>query len=232
MIHIFAEEIQRIELEIAQLDSNSKENHQESKRIFATTSCQSNSVVLLHLLQRFRPKTQVFFLNTGYLFPETLAFRDQLSDFFGLNITTLRSQRSPLQQLNTSGRQLYTSDPDFCCHINKVEPLEPILMTHDIWINGVRGTQSSIRSQMQRFQPTKHNVLRYHPLLQWDSRMIYYYIQEHNLPKHPLEDKGYKSIGCQPCTRSFFDDLDNREGRWQGMNKTECGLHTTLGISK
>ena len=230
MKHLFEEQIQRIESEFAQLDERVGNAGQPTK-VFATTSCQSNSVVLLHILHRFRPQTEVFFLNTGYLFPETLRFRDELAKTFGLKITTLRSQDAPLRQVNSFGRQLYTSDPDFCCHINKVLLLEPILMTHDIWINGIRGTQSSTRSQMKRFQPVKHNVTRYHPLLEWDSRMVYYYIQDHDLPKHPLEDKGYKSIGCQPCTRSYFDDLDNREGRWQGLNKTECGLHTTLGGS-
>jgi phosphoadenosine phosphosulfate reductase len=224
MKNVFEAQISNIEHEFSAVLS-------PDKKVFATTSCQSNSVVLLHLLQRFRPQTEVFFLNTGYLFAETLLFKDQLAQYFGLTITTLRSNTLPIQQRNHQGRQLYTSDPDYCCHINKVLPLEPVLLRNDFWINGIRGTQSNTRSNMKRFQSIRDNVVRYHPLLDWDSRMVYYYIQEYNLPKHPLDDKGYKSIGCQPCTRSYLDGMDNREGRWQGLNKTECGLHTTLGSS-
>ena len=226
MLHLFEKQLQIIAEEFQNFSYLSGI---ENPKVFATTSCQSNSVLLLDLLRRFQPTAEVFFLNTGYLFPETLAFRDHLADFFNLKITTLRSNTPSSRQRSPCGRQLYTTDPDLCCHINKVEPLEPILLQHDIWINGVRGSQSATRKQMHRFQAIKNGVLRYHPLLDWDSRMVYYYIQEFNLPKHPLEEQGYQSIGCQPCTRSLFDDLDNRDGRWKGLNKTECGLHTTLG---
>jgi phosphoadenosine phosphosulfate reductase len=198
------------------------------RKIFATTSCQTNSVVLLHILSELAPETPVYLLNTGFLFPETLSFRQQLADELGLDIRVLRSTLSLHQQKNSSGRFLFTSDPDLCCHLNKIAPLEPILHQFDLWINGVRATQSSTRASMGRTQPSQHGVTRYHPILDWDARMIYYYIEQNNLPRHPLEDAGYKSLGCQPCTRKWIDDLDSRGGRWQGLNKTECGLHTTL----
>ncbi|MBM74081.1 MAG: phosphoadenylyl-sulfate reductase [Proteobacteria bacterium] len=202
---------------------------EQKKKIFATTSCQTNSVVLLHIISKFAPQTPVYLLNTGFLFPETLSFRSDLAELFGLNIHLLRGQLSLHQQKNASDRFLFTSDPDFCCHINKVAPLEPILLTFDLWINGVRGSQSSTRAQMGRTQQIQNGVLRYHPILDWDARMVHYYIEQNNLPRHPLDGEGYKSIGCRPCTRKWSDDLDGRGGRWQGMNKTECGLHTTLG---
>ena len=82
---------------------------------------------------------------------------------------------------------------------------------------------------MGRTQKIQNNVLRYHPLLDWDARMVHYYIEQHDLPRHPLDNEGYKSIGCRPLHEKWIDDLDNRGGRWQGLNKTECGLHTTLG---
>ena len=201
----------------------------QGKRLFASSSFQTNSVVLLHIISRFAPRTPIYFLNTGFLFPETFLFRDMLKEKWGLNIMTLRSIQSRHQQVSGDGRFLFASDPDTCCHINKVLPLEPVLQSHDIWINGVRGAQSDTRRAMKKLQPAAHGILRYHPILEWDSRMMYHYIKTHDLPKHPLEDAGYVSIGCQPCTRSWEDDLDGRGGRWAGLNKTECGLHTTLG---
>ncbi len=200
---------------------------QQNKRLFATSSFQTNSVVLLHILSRLAPEIPVYMMNTGFLFPETLMFRDQLIQDFGLNVVTLQSETPRLQQRCGEGRFLFASDPDACCHINKVVPLEPIIAKHDVWINGVRGSQSATRQSMQKIQPTKR-ILRYHPLLEWDSRMVYYYLEQHNLPKHPLEEQGYVSVGCRPCTRKW-SDMDDRSGRWAGLNKTECGLHTTLG---
>ena len=200
---------------------------QEDRRLFATSSFQTNSVVLLHLLSRFAPEVPVYMMNTGFLFPETLEFRDRLVDEFGLVVHTLISQTPRLQQRCGEGRMLFASDPDACCHINKVVPLEPIIAQNDVWINGVRGSQSSTRKAMQKIQPTKR-ILRYHPLLDWDSRMVYYYIEQNSLPRHPLENEGFVSIGCRPCTRKWTD-MDGRDGRWAGLNKTECGLHTTLG---
>jgi phosphoadenosine phosphosulfate reductase len=203
----------------------------EGKAVFATSSFQSGSVVLLHLLGCHAPDIPVYFLNTGYLFPETLSFRDALSARFGLDIRTLRSPLSRSQQCGSSGRFLFASDPDRCCHMNKVAPLEPVIARSDVWISGVRASQSETRAKMKRLQPTGE-VLRYHPLLEWDARMVHFYIEQNGLPRHPLEEEGYMSIGCRPCTRRWTESLDSRQGRWAGLNKTECGLHTSLGTGK
>ena len=200
----------------------------EKKKLFATSSFQTNSVVLLHLIHRFVPDIPIYVLNTGYLFPETLQFQQKWKRDWGLNVQSLRSSTPRIQQRSRDGRFLFASDPDTCCHINKVAPLEPIIASHDVWINGIRGSQSATRRSMKKIHETK-NILRYHPLLEWDSKMVYHYIKAHELPKHPLEDVGYVSIGCRPCTRKWQDSLDGRGGRWSGLNKTECGLHTTLG---
>ncbi len=198
------------------------------KRLFATSSFQTNSVALLHIISRVESKIPIYMMNTGYLFPETLMFRDQLIDEFGLNVVVLNSETPRLQQRCGMGRFLFASDPDACCHINKVVPLEPVIASPDVWINGVRGSQSATRKSMKKIQPTKR-ILRYHPLLDWDSRMVYVYLENNNLPQHPLENDGYVSVGCRPCTRKWVDSIDDRGGRWAGLNKTECGLHTTLG---
>ena len=204
---------------------------EEGRRVFATSSFQTSSVVLLHLLSRHAPEVPVYFLNTGYLFPETLVFRDFLAGHFGLEVRSVRSPMSRSQQRDSAGRLLFASDPDRCCHVNKVAPLEPVISLHDVWISGIRASQSAVRAGMKRLQPTE-GILRYHPLIDWDARMIHYYIEQNGLPRHPLEDEGYVSIGCRPCTRRWADNLDGRQGRWSGLNKTECGLHTSLGAGK
>ena len=204
----------------------------EGKKIFATSSFQTQSIPLLHMIGEIDPTIPVFCLNTGYLFPETLAFRDQLKAKFNLNIIELFASIPRSMQRDAQGRLLFTSDTDYCCHINKVEPLEPILHEYDIWISGVRADQSSIRKAMQIEQEGKHGVIRFHPMLDWNNKMIYDYINDHNLPKHPLENDGYVSIGCEPCTVKWSADMleeGMRGGRWLGQKKTECGLHTTLG---
>ena len=120
----------------------------EGKKVFATSSFQTQSVPLLHLISEIDKNIPVFCLNTGYFFPETLAFRDELKETLGLNIIELFSSVPKSMQRDSTGRLLFTNDTDYCCHINKVEPLEPILYQYDIWISGVRGDQSAIRKAM------------------------------------------------------------------------------------
>jgi len=198
------------------------------KRVFATTSCQSNSVVLLHVISEVAPEVPVYFMNTGYHFPETLTFKRKLAERFSLDIRDLISVVPRIHQRDGS-RLLFTSDPDYCCHINKIAPLEPILQANDIWVNGIRAGQSAVRRAMKIEQPAKMGVLRYHPLLRWDDAFVRDYIADHDLPAHPLAAEGYRSVGCRPCTRAPAPGDDERGGRWVGMKKTECGLHTTLG---
>jgi phosphoadenosine phosphosulfate reductase len=131
-------------------------------------------------------------------------------------------------QKDAAGRLFFASDPDFCCHLNKVQPLDTILPMYDVWINGVRADQSAVRKAMKVEQPAKYGVVRFHPMLDWNSRTIEKYLKEHKLPRHPLESQGYLSIGCEPCTRKFDPNMSEREARWFGLNKTECGLNTEL----
>jgi phosphoadenosine phosphosulfate reductase len=206
----------------------------EGLRLFATSSFQTNSLVLLHLLSRLAPSVPVWFLNTGYHFPETLDFRRQLARDLGLDIRDARSPVARVQQRDAAGRLLFTSDPDRCCHLNKVLPLDPVIATNDVWISGIRGAQSANRAQMGRHAKGRHGVRRFHPLIDWDGRMVHHYIEAHGLPRHPLDSAGYLSLGCSPCTRRLVDDpgiggLDDRGGRWAGLKKTECGLHMDGG---
>jgi phosphoadenosine phosphosulfate reductase len=201
------------------------------QKMFTTSSFQTHSIVLLHILSRIDNTIPVYFINTGYHFPETVAFKDQIADLLKLNMKEVSSFTPRHMQKDARGKLLFTSDPDFCCYLNKVQPLEPILAEHDVWINGVRADQSAVRKSFKEEEKAPHDVIRFHPMLDWNTKMIETYIKEHKLPRHPLEEKGYFSIGCEPCTRKFDLEWNAREGRWFGLNKTECGLNTDL-VSK
>ena len=196
--------------------------------MFTTSSFQSHSLVLLHILSRIDRDIVVVFINTGYHFPETIRFKDRVTEQFGLKTMDLRPDTPKYMQRDAEGRLLFTSDPDHCCYLNKTMPVDALLKKYDIWINGVRADQSSVRKRMSTEQPAPHGTTRFHPMLDWTPRMIYRYQKEHDLPRHPLEEKGYMSIGCEPCTRKVDPDMMEREARWYGMNKAECGLHTDL----
>lgn len=199
----------------------------EGKTLFVTSSFQTHSIPLLHIVGRSGLNIPIYCLNTGYLFPETLKFRDELAERYGLDMRTVSSEVPMSQQKDANGNFLFTSDPDRCCHINKVVPTQKLLMEYDVWVNGVRADQNANRRTLDTFVPAGHGAVRYHPMLQWTGRDIYAYIAKHDLPPHPLDSEGYVSIGCEPCTRKVVPG-DPRQARWFGMNKTECGLHTEL----
>lgn len=199
----------------------------DGKRVFATSSFQSQSLPLLHILSLCDKKIPIYYTNTGYLFPKTLMFADYLKSSLGLNIIGLDPLVPKNRQLDRNGRLMFASDPDYCCYLNKVQPLDPILREYDVWINGIRADQSATRSQMSEEQPAPHGCTRYHPMLNWTSKMVHYYCKENSLPAHPMEEEGYLSIGCEPCTAKYIEG-NERNARWFGMNKSECGLHTDL----
>lgn len=201
-------------------------------KLFTTSSFQTHSIVLLHILSRIDKKIPVYFIHTGYHFPETLSYRDQITELLGLNLKNVFSSTAKINQRDASGKLLFASDPDYCCHLNKVAPLEPVLAEFDIWINGVRADQGELRKNFKIEEKAKLGVIRFHPMLDWDNKMIYDYLKEYNIPHHPLEAKGYLSIGCEPCTRKWDANMESRDGRWYGLKKTECGLNTELVSSK
>ncbi len=199
----------------------------DGKRLFVGSSFQTHSIPLLHIISRIDQSIPVAFINTGFHFPETMSFKDEVLESLGLTAINVQSMIPRNQQRDSNGQFYFTSDPDRCCFINKTQALEPVLQSHDIWINGIRADQNANRRNMKVFQDAPFGVQRFHPVLDWTGKMIYEYIEEYSLPRHPLEDQGYLSIGCEPCTRKL--DLSNdRGGRWFGLNKSECGLHTDL----
>ena len=199
----------------------------DGRKIYATSSFQTQSVPLLHIIGNYFPEITILFLDTNFLFPETYAFKQKLEEEFNLNIITLKSEIPLSQQKDKeTGLFQYAVNPDYCCYINKVKPLNDFLQSNDGWISGVRRDQTAVRKQLDIIEERDNGIIKFHPMLDWTNRLIYQYIRENNLPKHPLEDAGYVSIGCVPCTHKWTDADDKRGGRWVGSNKTECGLHT------
>jgi phosphoadenosine phosphosulfate reductase len=183
---------------------------------------------LLHIISEIDKTIPVYFINTGFLFAETVSYKDEIAELLGLNVVDTVPLIPKNLQKDLAGNLFFTSDPDYCCYLNKIQPLDPVLAENDVWINGVRADQTEVRSKMKVEAESKYGVIRFHPMLDWSKQEIFRYLKEHQLPHHPLDDKGYMSIGCEPCTRKIDLNGDERAARWFGLNKTECGLNTDL----
>lgn len=192
-----------------------------------TSSFQAECVALVHLVTRYSPDIPVLFLDTGYHFAETYAYRDQISERLSLNLVNLTPARSVAEQEAEHGL-LYQTAPDRCCGFRKVEPLFAGLSNHDTWFTGLRRDQSPTRANLQQVEPFKlpgGAVLRkVSPLAAWSTRDVWDYLKQQGLGVLPLYDAGYTSIGCQPCTALPVEDGNPRSGRWNGK-KLECGIH-------
>lgn len=198
------------------------------KKLFLTSSFQTHSIPLIHIIHNIDKKIPIYFIDTGYHFNETIDFKNDLKENFGFNVVNIRSEISRINQRDSLGNLMYTSDPDYCCYMNKVQPIEPVLREYDVWISGVRGAQTKHRENLDRTVKGKHDTLHYHPIIDWSTKMIFDYRKEFDLPEHPLEAQGYFSVGCMPCTRKMdlTSNASERDTRWFGLNKNECGLHT------
>lgn len=193
-------------------------------RLAATSSFQTQSVPLLHMISKTCPALTVYFLNTGFHFPETLNFRALLARRLGLRVIDLHYEAGHEAFVARHG-QLYSRDPELCCYLNKVEPLERLFDRHRAWLSGIRRDQTDTRAGIPIIDVGANGVFKIAPLANWTTREAERYSQTHALPQHPLSAKGFRSIGCQPCTRAVRADEPSRAGRWHGSSKTECGLH-------
>ena len=197
-------------------------------KIVASSSFQTQSVALLHMVSQVCPDMKVLFLDTGFHFGETLAYRDNLQDLFNLKIKNIYPDPETTQHLRNPSDPLYFKDPDLCCRINKIRPMERAILGIDAWVSGIRRDQTPSRRDVQIFERQNDNLVKIHPLAMWTKRDLWSYINHYQLPLHPLFNKGYTSIGCTPCTRPIIEGGDERAGRWEGQIKTECGLHTNI----
>ncbi len=199
-------------------------------RLAIATSFQASGLVILHMLREIRGDLPVLFLNTGFHFTETLGFCSRITQEWDLKLVELRGEHGSAQkQAELYGSELYRRDPDRCCFINKVEPLQKALEGYDGWVSGLRRDQSPMREETPvveaQMLPSGNEVLKIHPLAYWTKEQVHSYISEHEIPTHPLLEQGFASIGCWPCTRAIKPGEDERAGRWDGNTKTECGIH-------
>jgi phosphoadenosine phosphosulfate reductase len=200
----------------------------KSGSVCITSSFQAECVVLLHMVREQRPGIPVLFLETGYHFKETLAYRDQMTRDWSLNLINLAAKQSVAEQEAQFGI-LNQSEPGKCCGFRKVEPLFAGLTNYDLWFTALRRDQSPTRANLQPVEPFKlpaGKILeKVSPLAFWTNKDVWQYLSRYEIPALSLYDKGYTSIGCEPCTALPFDPDNPRSGRWQGKQKLECGIH-------
>ena len=186
--------------------------------ILLTSSFGTKSAFLLHLIAEINPNQKIHFIDTGYHFPETLSYRKQLEQLFKLTIVDI--QPDSTHHMISREEQMWCTDANLCCQVNKVLPLEAVKASHKVWISGLMGYQTKHRNNLSIFEEQK-GMIKFHPLIDIDEGEFLYHMGIHKLPQHPLEEKGYGSVGCIHCTQKG----KGRSGRWANNTKTECGLH-------
>ena len=193
-----------------------------------TCSFQAEDIVVLHLLRKKLPRIPVLFLETGYHFAETYEFRDRLTREWSLNLVNLIPAKSVPEQEAEFG-VLYRDDPTKCCQLRKVEPLMRALGPYDVWFTGLRREQSPTRRNLKKAEvhrlPSGKDMLKVSPLADWTWAQVWGYTTDNRLAYLPQYDRGYFTIGCEPCTALPSDPANPRSGRWNGK-KLECGIHT------
>lgn len=188
------------------------------ERIMVTSSFAATSAYFLHIISSIRPEQPIHFIDTRYHFEETLRYKDYLTERFGL--TVIDVVPDPTHHQVSLENRMWETDPDLCCQVNKVLPLEEAKENYDVWISSLMGWQTEHRASLSTFE-VRRGMIKFNPMIDVTKEERDRYIKEHDLPFHPLVAQGYESIGCSHCT---FKGA-GREGRWQGQTKTECGLH-------
>lgn len=199
------------------------------------TSFQGAGIVVMHTAYENGFRFPIFTIDTDLLFPETLELKAKLEDRLGVQIESLHPEQNIEQQAAEHGPELWTRYPDLCCTLRKVIPLQSKLKTLDVWVTGLRRQQSETRKKTGIAELYKFDVLhdqyilKLNPMATWSRDQVQAYLREHDLPVNVLQSRGYRSIGCVPCTRPTGEGDDERAGRWTGFDKAECGIHTFLG---
>ena len=199
------------------------------QEIAIASAFQTEGTVVIHMATRIRPDVPILFLETGFQFAETLAFKERLTEQLGLNVRDLVGEYSVDRQEAEFGARLFESNPEVCCEINKVRPMFEALRGLDAWVTSVRRDSSPTRATtpiVERYDLEQDRpIVKVNPMANWTKPQVWGYLKEHDLPHNPLYDLGYSSIGCAPCTRLRFTGEPERAGRWAGIAKWECGIH-------
>ena len=198
-------------------------------KIVVACSFGAEDVVLVDLVHRIDPSIPLFYLDTDFLFPETYATRDRIIQQYALKpaqVIQVQSLLTPDQQAAQHGPALWSTEPDRCCQLRKVEPLTRVLKGYDAWITGIRRDQSPTRANAGLIEwDSKFQLVKVNPLALWTWADVWTYIKVYEVPYNPLHDQNYPSIGCTHCTAPVAPGEDPRAGRWKTFTKTECGLH-------
>ncbi|OEV12263.1 phosphoadenylyl-sulfate reductase [Streptomyces nanshensis] len=192
---------------------------------FCVTSSMEDAVVA-HLASRVAPGVQVVFLDTGYHFPETIGTRDAVDAVMDVQVVTLTPRQTVAEQDAEYGPRLHDRDPDLCCALRKVAPLEEGLRHYDAWATGLRRDESPTRAGTPVVGwDERRQKVKISPIARWNQADVDAYVAEHGVLTNPLLSDGYASVGCAPCTRRVLEGEDARAGRWSGTGKSECGIH-------
>lgn len=199
-------------------------------RIAIATGFGPEGVALIDIASKVSRKTSaglnVFFLDTGFLFPETYRLRDQIERRYGLRIRAYRTSLTPDLQNQHYGSNLWLRDPDLCCRLRKIEPLKDALAGVSVWVTGIRRDQTPDRARAGVLEwDHRYQLVKLNPFASQTRGEVWEYIRRNGVPYNPLHDRGYPSIGCSHCTRATTEGEDERAGRWPGSDKTECGLN-------
>ncbi len=188
------------------------------EKVLVTSSFAATSAYFLHIVSRIRATQKIAFIDTGFHFPETIAYRQYLIDLFKLDVFDVRAEE--WQHQFTVDDRTYEKSPDFCCSVNKVQPLDAIKPNYHVWVSSLMRWQTEHRAGLDIFE-SRRGMVKFNPMIDVTREERDAYIREHALPFHPLVAQGFSSIGCTHCTVAG----DGRSGRWVGKPKTECGLH-------
>lgn len=196
---------------------------------FGEGLCMTSSMadaLMVDLASRQVPGIDVIFLDTGYHFAETIGTRDAVDSVYDINLVTVEPKRTVEEQDTALGPRLYARNPEICCHLRKVEPLERALDPYTAWLTGLRRADSVTRRDTPIVQwDQRRRMTKVNPIARWTQDEVDTYMAEHGVLVNPLQDDGFPSIGCEPCTRRVAPGEDPRSGRWAGTGKTECGIH-------
>lgn len=190
------------------------------------TSFGASGLVLMDMALKIQPDVDIFYIDTGFFFPETHSLIHRLEQHYQRSFRRVTPVQTVAQQNEMYGPALYQQDPDLCCQLRKVAPLRTALTDATAWVTAIRRDQTQMRTETPAITwNERYNVVKIAPLIHWREQEIWNYVHDHKLPYNPLHDQGYPSIGCAPCTRAVQAGEELRAGRWAGLTKTECGLH-------
>jgi phosphoadenosine phosphosulfate reductase len=200
--------------------------HEEFRdKLAMTTAFGYSGIVLMNFVKNLIPWLPIYFIDTRFHFEETLKLAEKIKKEWKLNIIYISTQYTEEELEKIIGKEVYKTNPDLCCQYRKVEPLLRVLKTKDAWLSSIRRDQASTRESIDVIEIDDRDTIKINPLYNWTRDQTWMYIRKYDLPYNPLYDQYYPSIGCKPCTAPVDKGGDERDGRWRGMPKVECGIH-------